>query len=186
MDLDTMRDWDLNFRKQVITRFDALMMGVLGAYLVTFKNRWWSSAPKLKMLFGAALLLLDQLAFFYNREFFGGVSWYHAVPSFLVFATGTFLFLPALASYRNSKRKLAHAVTGISLISYSMYLIHYTFTKGFVIPLTLRGELAERTMELDIIRFGIYLVFTTLASILIYKYFEVPTTRLRDKFGKRR
>lgn len=184
-DFDTVKYWDLHFRKQVVTRFDSLMMGVLGAYLVSFRPNWWDSYTKSKMLIGALLIFINMLAFHFMKDIFGGISWYHAVPSFLVFATGVFFFLPFLSSLKTSKSKLVPAITLISLISYSMYLIHFTFTKGFVIPLSLRGDLAQRTMELDLLRFALYIGFTFFASLLLYKYFEIPTTKLRDRFDKR-
>lgn len=184
--IDSFKAWDLLLRKQVVTRFDSLMLGILGAWFATFHPKKWQTSPRLKMLIGILLLAANQLAFYYAKPLFGGVSWYHAVPSFLVFAIGIFLLLPVLSGYTQSKSKLAPAITMISLVSYSMYLLHYTFTKGFVIPLTMRGSLAEATLLLEAIRFAIYLSFSMLASILLYKYFERPTTQWRDRFSKKK
>lgn len=182
--IETFKDWDLYFRKQVVTRFDSLMIGVLAAYLITYTPNWWRANRSLKILIGLSLILLNQTATHFANEIFGGIHWYHAVPSFLVFAVGVFCFLPSLSDYKSSTRKVAKPITLISLVSYSMYLIHFTITQGFVIPLSLRGALAEPTLMLDLLRFSIYISFTVLSSILLYKYFEVPTTKLREKFSK--
>ncbi|WP_417589592.1 acyltransferase family protein [Owenweeksia hongkongensis] len=185
MEIASLKDYDHFFRKQVITRFDSLMMGVLGAYLSTFFSHGWLSKPRLKMWLGLILIIFNQLCFHYATEIFEGNYFYHTVLSFLVFATGVFLCLPILTSVKRGKGKLARGITLVSLVSYSMYLIHFTLTKGFIIPLTLRGELAEHTLGLDVLRVVIYLFVSLFGSILLYKYFEVPTTKLRDRFGKK-
>lgn len=185
MDIANLKDYDHFFRKQVITRFDALMMGVLGAYLATFSPVKWMTKTKVKMWIGIFLIVLNQVCFHFAKEIFAGNYFYHSVLSFLVFATGVLLCLPILTSVKTGKGKTARAITLISLVSYSMYLIHFTLTKGFIIPLTLRGSLAEHTLGLDILRVAIYLFVSLFGSILLYKYFEVPTTKLRDRFGKK-
>ena len=184
--ITSFREWDLLLRKQVVTRFDSLMLGILGSWFATFYAEKWQARSRLKMIIGILLLVVNQLAFYYAKPIFGGVSWYHAVPSFLIFAIGIFMLLPSLSGYTKSKSRLAPAITKISLVSYSLYLLHYTFTKGFVIPLTMRGALAESTFILDTVRFIIYLAFSTTASILLYKFYERPTTQWRDRFSRKK
>lgn len=185
LDIPNFKAYNHIFRKQVITRFDSLMMGVLGAYLTTFYSTIWLSKSKAKMWLGIALIIINQLCFYFAKQLFSGVHFYHAVLSFIVFAAGVFLCLPRLSSLKTGKGKIAKNITLISLVSYSMYLIHFTLTKGFIIPLTLRGALAEHTLALDILRVLIYISVSLFGSILLYKYFEVPTTKLRERFGKK-
>lgn len=101
------------------TRIDAVMFGVLGAYLAYYDVPIWKNNIHPFFLVGVA-------GFFINHYYgiFGGfnayVLYFHKqVESLFILMT-----IPYLSSIRKGTRITAKAITFISLISYSLYLTH--------------------------------------------------------------
>jgi|JI7StandDraft_1071085.scaffolds.fasta_scaffold24312_3 peptidoglycan/LPS O-acetylase OafA/YrhL len=166
--------WDIYFRKQVLTRLDSLMYGVLGAYLTYYKNDLWLRHKVL--LFATGLLLLVLPGFIAERQY-GSIYW--SVFSFSVNALATLSLLPYLGTVKTGSGRLYKAVTYISLVSYSMYLINFSIVMGWIInrlPLQGYGGLTQ-----SVVSYGLFWILTIVFSILLYKYFELPTTKWRDK-----
>jgi peptidoglycan/LPS O-acetylase OafA/YrhL len=53
-------DWDLFFRKQVSTRLDSIMYGVVGAFIQYYYQEKWLKYKKELLIIGIALLLLSK------------------------------------------------------------------------------------------------------------------------------
>lgn len=71
----------------------------------------------------------------------------------------------------------------VSLISYSLYLVHYSLVKKLIIDIVLLPEIAELNVVLIyFIKNSVYWVASFAIAFFSYKYFEVPTTKLRNKF----
>ncbi|WP_343586242.1 acyltransferase [Flavobacterium sp.] len=172
--LENSRDWDINFRKQVFTRIDSIMYGVLGAYIAYYQNNIWHKYKK--TLFSLGLILLISNKFFIKADL---NSLYACVFSFSLNSIGTLFLLPFLSEIKSGKGKIYKAVTYFSLISYSMYLINLTLVKNWIV-LHLEIDFINSYVTL-VIKYLLYWFFTIVLSILLYKYFEVPTTKLRDK-----
>lgn len=89
---------------------------------------------------------------------------------------------PFLYEWRVRSNYLTRSVTFVSLISYSLYLVHvpiiYVYkylAKTFMLPSDLMTTLS--------VFLALNLISILLASFL-YKYFEVPTLAYREKLGK--
>ncbi|MGV9002176.1 MAG: acyltransferase family protein [Candidatus Saccharimonadaceae bacterium] len=178
--------WDILFRKQVITRLDSLMFGVLGAYIAYYHKSLWVKYKKKLFAIGIFLLLATHVLSLYIASGSHiaqiGYGVYLTVFSFTLTAFGIFLLLPLLSEYKSGKGKVFKAVTTVSISSYSIYLIHLSLIQPFVIALF--G--AELTRFESIVRYVFYWILTIICSILLYKYFEKPTTGLREKFVSKR
>lgn len=170
-------EWDLLFRKQVSTRLDSLMYGVIGAYIMFYYKSTWNKYKLSLFIIGLALMLVSKFILDSN---FNISTMYTCVFSFSLFSFATLLLLPFLSSYKSKKKNFTfHAITYISLISYSMYLINLSLIrKNVITPLQ---EIVSS--ENGWITFGIYFLFwflTVVISILIYKHIEIPLMKLRD------
>lgn len=170
--------WDMQFRKQVITRLDSLMFGVIGAFLQYYYKDYWLKHKKTLLYVG--ILLFIAIKFIIN-PYFTYSSLYYCVFSFSLSSFATLLLLPFLSDFRyNSSNFIHKSITKISLISYSMYLINLSLVQHWII----------RTFPWDIITsnqtiatglsYLSFWVLTIFLSMIIYKYFEVPFMNLRD------
>ncbi len=181
IEIETVISWDLNFRKQVITRLDSIMFGVLGAYLKYYYSNMWLSNKKMFLLAGVGLLISNHLAFLFMGQFMSGMDIYYYVYSFPVASLGTLLLLPFLSTYKKRGGSVYKTVTIVSLISYPMYLINLNLVQYYFMPLFMKLIPVQLTgLPLEIYRYLAYWLITIVGSILIYKYYEMPLTKLRD------
>ena len=182
VDLDTSHLWDAEFRKQVITRLDSIMFGVLGAYFSHYYNEKWLNYRKALLLFGIVLLLLYKvIPTFHSVSIF---PFYHYVISFALVAIGTLLLLPFLSTYENGSGIIYKTLTTISLISYSMYLINLSMVKFIALPIIRHvcPFKLDNNIPGYVFQYALFWSITIIGSIIIYKYFEKPMTELREKF----
>lgn len=176
--------WDLQFRKQVITRLDSLIFGVLGAWLSYYYADLWYRYRKWAFALGAAMLLLYKTTFVLMITRDWSLGLYFCVISFTLVSCGIFLLLPLLSHIRHGSGLWCRVITFISLVSYSMYLIHFNVVQYIALPHLLQWaslEVGDTTLAL--LKFALYWVLCVLGSLLLYKYFEVPTTALRNRFS---
>lgn len=178
LDIDSLQTWDIVFRKQVFTRFDILMFGVIGAYLYCFHSFLWKKYRMLFLCFGIILFVIDR----YNPFGLNPIGFYGCVFSFTTNALATLFVLPFLSSVKIGKGVVYKCITYISLISYSMYLINFVIVKYWIIGLIDWTFLKSIHGYIFIlVRYFMYWFFTIMISILLYKYIELPMMNLRDK-----
>ncbi len=182
----TLADWDLHFRKEVITRLDSLMFGVLGAYCAYYYKSLWARHKIILFWIGLGLVILQQAVTLYiasgSHITQTGQGLYLSVFSFPITATGILLLLPLLSEHRSGSGFIYESLTHISIASYSMYLIHVSLIQPLVLSLTT----VHTSHVLTIFRYCLYWALTIVGSIMLYKYFEKPTTDMRDTLILRR
>ncbi len=185
LDLETLNLWDLEFRKQVITRLDSIMFGVLGAYCSYYHEKSWLRHKKGLLFLGLVLLFLYKILPNFSRHFSDIFPIYKYVFSFALVAVGTLLLLPFLSTYKHGSGRIYRWLTTISLISYSMYLINLSVVIFIALPMVRHLVPFELTEDIfgSIIQYVLFWVFTIVGSMLIYKYFEMPMTKLREKIS---
>ncbi|MDB5167028.1 MAG: acyltransferase [Candidatus Saccharibacteria bacterium] len=178
----SVNEWDSNFRKEVITRMDSLMFGVLGAYFAYYFKSLWVKHKVLLFWIGLGIVSISQVVSVYiaqgSRIAETGYGLYLSVFSFTVIAIGILLLLPFLSELKTGKGRVYKALTSISIASYSMYLIHVSLIQPFIFGLIVQGTTSHFLM---IVRYALYWLLTIGVAILLYKYFEKPTTNLREK-----
>lgn len=175
--INDIQDWDLIFRKQVFTRMDSLMFGVIGAYLAYYNNDIWLKYKNILFLIGILLLVFPKIIPISNFN-----TIYICVFSFSLTAIATLFLIPYLSELKKTTNYILYKiVTYISLISYSMYLINLSIVQGWILD-NIQIENINANINL-IIKYFLYWFLTISLSILIYKYFEIPTTRMRDKIN---
>lgn len=165
----------------VLSRLDAIMFGVIGAYVSYFHHKIWVNHIKVFFLIGLFLLLFNQFIVLLERfdfvPFSGWIGIYLTCFSFPLFSLGILLLLPYLDGLKlKNKGKIFKTMTFISLISYSFYLLHFTLVSGCIM------YYLEGILELD--RFSYLVVYwsiSILLSVLMFKYIERPSMNLRKK-----
>jgi peptidoglycan/LPS O-acetylase OafA/YrhL len=180
-----LRDWDMDFRKQVITRLDSLMYGVIGAYIAYYYKSVWLKYKNSLLLIGLFLFSVLKTLEIFNLE---GLGIYKYVFSFSLESTATLCLLPYLANFKQTGGKLFKPITYMSLTSYSMYLINLTLVTSWIMGIGhIRFSLPwipSHSIYMGIAKFFdvfAFFIITSVLSILIYKYFELPFTALREK-----
>jgi peptidoglycan/LPS O-acetylase OafA/YrhL len=178
-------DQDAGIRKVVVFRLDAVMYGVLFAYLNYFKR---DVLLRMKNVLLAicipGMLLVWYLMKNYPADLFASADptarflsdafLYAVIP--LLFS----LCLPFASNIKSISGKLPAAiVTHISKISYSMYLVHYSL---IFIPFFYRLELTATSTV--IVLYALYWIVVIVLSSLIYRFYERPVMLLRDRFSR--
>ena len=171
-------DWDLIFRKQVVTRLDSLMFGVLGAYINYYYKSIWIKYKLKLFLIG---ILLFTISKFIIPKFVIENGIYQCIFSFTLISIATLLLLPYLSELKTGKGFLFKPITYLSLTSYSMYLINLSIIRRWILSNIPWTYFTDNNSVLVISQYVAYWILVISLSILIYKYFEIPITNLRDK-----
>lgn len=175
-------EWDCILRRQVSTRLDSIMFGVLAAALqIRFEN-FWSNRKLVLFIFGFLVLILHQITQPFLTNNFGI---YECVFSFSLNSIGVVLILPLLSEIKTGSGIFFRFFTYISLISYSLYLINLTLVNFCIIQKIPWPSLFENDLWIAILQPTGYWMISIFLSILLYKYFELPIMNLRDRIAKK-
>ena len=170
--------WDLSFRKQVSTRLDSLMFGVIGAFVHRNYYKLWDKYKVLLFIIGIIIFISLKYNLFQLEKY----GLFYCVFSFSLISIATLFLIPFLVSIKNGKGFLYKSLTYISLISYSMYLINLTIVQFWILGNIEWSLLSDFNGYLYLsVRYALYWVLTIVISIIIYKFFEIPLMNLRDK-----
>jgi peptidoglycan/LPS O-acetylase OafA/YrhL len=161
--------WDISIRKIILTRFDTIMYGDLGALISFYFVRAWKKNKMWAFCVGLVLILTSH--FYLNNGFLKYTLYLNGI------GIGIFLLLPLLSGMTKAPNWLKFPITYLSIISYSIYLIHFTLV---LIPLL--RLFPVRNESLAIIVYILYYFFSIFLSIILYKFFEKPMMNLREKF----
>lgn len=182
-------EWDSELRKQVVTRLDALMFGVLGAYLSLNHRKIWEANSNLFFGIGVILLLIDRL--FRSGTICDTCSvFYRNYLTLSVCPVATLFILPKLSLVKTMSGTLSRVITLVSLTSYSMYLTNLSLIQGTLLPLLenrILPSLGYSHSYHAAILYVLYWALTFGVSYVIYRFYEIPMTDLREKiFSPRR
>ena len=168
VDLDP-HTWSLNIRKVVVMRLDVIIYGVLAAYVKYYYSNFWIKYRFIAFLIGlttmfSLLYLHKDYNSFFMKTFYLNLT-----------AICVMLLLPLASSIQQFKTFIGKAITHISIISYSMYLVNFLLvqfiSKNFKITNPSDG----------LFKYVIYWLLTISISSFIYYCFEKPILNLRDK-----
>lgn len=169
--------WNVNLKAVTIYRIDAIYYGVLAAYIAIIKPEFWKTYRYLWLILGALIFLglnvlipLKQI-FIESHPFFWNVL-YLPINSIAIALT-----LPWLSQIKSAPRLIVVPITVVSLISYSMYLIHYSVVMQLMKHVFPTEELSLSALYIYLL---VYVVITIVMSYALYVLFERPMTNLRD------
>lgn len=168
------------FARQVFTRLDSLMYGVLGAFVYYYYSSYWFKYRKIALLLSVVLYFSSLALVNYFESPF-----YYCVFSFTITSLITLLSLPFFSNIKKGKGVFYKMITYISLTSYSIYLINFSLIKFWILNNIDFSYLSfNNGYLLIIIKIIIFWLLTIGLSILLFKYYELPMTGLRDRFKK--
>lgn len=172
---------ELLIRMQVLTRLDSLVYGILGAFLL---GKYPTTLMKYKnaiAISGVLFLVINKTI--QNNLDIHHVGFYYAVFFLTVNALATVALIPFFNGIKAGKGFIYKAVTMISLISYSMYLINLTLLQDFVIPFInkLIGLIFSNA-PYRILDLSLFYLLTIAGALFLFTYVEKPFLHLRDKY----
>ena len=179
---DPSSTWDIEIRMVVLYRFDALMIGMIGAWLsIQFPKIWLRSA--FVCAISGLILLVTMYATLWKIQnghlAFGDDNYFARTFRFTLVSLGFALLLPWASGWKLAAENFASfAVRKIALWSYSLYLVHLP-----VFLLVTRAGLGpDHPMPLTtaLFSFALQVGGAILLSALLYRFFETPCTRLRE------
>ncbi len=183
---------ELEFRGIVATRLDAISYGVLGAYVRHYFPAYWTNVSVRRRLFIVGLTLtaltafsssIVTLQFYYEAGILPAYTFYKRTVYFLIIGVSMAMWLPYMDGWRTAtggwaRFGLARAITHISLISYSMYLLNLT-----PIMMTIVNRIPTTSSTIGWLKIGLFWGLVLSLSTLLYKFFEKPVTELRERLS---
>jgi len=181
--------WFSILRGATILRLDSIMLGVLGAFLQYYQYKIWLAKKGLYFYSGIFLFFLATSGIFY-------LSNYIALPFIILLSVylntfGALLILPMLSTVNSGKGHVYKAITFISTISYSMYLLNLTPFKfalkqvNHVVKWMAAhfhfSPLVLQTWWYSSFQVVFYFCFVILGAYLLNIFIERPFMRLRKK-----
>ncbi|RZJ31551.1 MAG: acyltransferase [Flavobacterium sp.] len=173
----TLEEWNLAVKSVVIFRLDSIFIGVLCAWIYENYRNFWKKTQMFWMFCGMTMIG------FYT---FGVGRFQIGIERFPFFWNVIYLplssltvafFLPMLSEWKTEKSFIRKPVTFISLISYSVYLVHY----GIVLQLLKQFVDTESLPFLHGALFtAAYLAITIVLSYLLYRFYEKPMMDRRE------
>ncbi len=177
--------WDQWQRMIVINRFDALMIGMFGAWVASrWPVRWREYARPLALIGGILLVILffslwrlhDGRLAFAPDSFFARTFRFNIISLCLAF------LLPAASGWTlQHENAVSLSIRKIALWSYAIYLVHlpvYTFTEHYLF------HDWKTSLPQAFALFSLQMVLTFVVSALLYRFFETRLTRLREPVGR--
>ncbi len=177
--------WDYHIRKQVITRLDSIMYGCLGAYLLYYYREAFYRYRNPLFFLGLLLLVTPNVVF----AFAGTGAWKMHYINYIGITSGsigTLALLPKMSLLRNGKGPVHRAITFISVISYSMYLLNLTVIIFHLMPWLARvlriADINRPTNAL--VQYSLFWILTIGLSWLQYRFYERPLTAFRERVSR--
>ena len=161
--------FDVKVRKMVVVRLDAIAFGLLLAWIYYFHNNLWDKWKNITLVLGVGIILLLLSNGTPNS------SYYRQVFCFSITPLAIALVLPWFEGITSSWKRFVGAVTHISKISYSMYLINLALVAqviGLNFPVTANAD--------GIMKYVAYWFIVISVSSSLYYFVERPILRWRD------
>lgn len=173
-------DWSSSFRKVVIYRLDSIYIGFLLVYFVKKFPDFFKAYKKHLFFFGAFIFMLLHLIIFIMQLLPQSNLGFYVFVYLQVIVISIALTFPFFIKL-NYKGILSKPILLISKLSYSIYLINYS-----IILLNIQAIVDVdnfSSIEKCSLTFG-FLSSTILLSFFLYKYFELPILKYRDRIYK--
>ena len=167
-----------DYTRIVVIRLDNIIYGVVGAYVSFYHKYFWQKHIKSSLIIGIFLIIIWR---YYSFNDPSQISFFRVNIYYPLLCVGILLLLPFLSNYNVAKHNtITKFFTYISLISYSLYLIHNSLIRKLIIE-SLLFTSEDSTPQITFIKIAFYWSSSLIGALLIYKYFEIPTMKLRDK-----
>lgn len=162
--------YDVTFRKVILTRLDSIAYGLLASWIYYYFKNYWDKFKIPSLITGIGLIVFIVTYEVQNNTFYKQVIYFSLTPF------SAMLVLPFAQSVKTAKGTIAKAITHVSKISYSMYLLNLA-----IVAEVIRDNFAPKNEIDGVVKYILYWLIVLVASSLLYKYFEKPIMNLRDR-----
>ena len=171
-DMDVDKFWlDVNFRKVVIMRLDAIAFGLIAAYIKKYYSIFWYTSRNWMFILGIVIIYFE---IFLPQDVNG---FFTKTFAFSLTSFGAMLLLAKADSIKSFRYPVVgRAVTFISIISYSMYLVNLALVSQVIVH-----NFTLTTSSEHLLAYICYWAATIGISYLLYIAYERPFLRLRDR-----
>jgi peptidoglycan/LPS O-acetylase OafA/YrhL len=164
--------FDEGTRKVVLVRLDSVLMGVNAAFIARhYRDLWvrwrWH-------VFGAGLALLAVVEMLLLRADLNS-SFLCRTALFSLTSLGCAGILPVCSEWRECRSWLGSIVRFIAVISYSLYLCHFSLGMGLL------GGILSLVPGLLVVAPVMYILVNVGVAAMLYYAFERPILNLRDR-----
>lgn len=174
-------DWNVSLKAVVIYRIDAILYGVMASWIYCQYYNFWKKNKAIFLMIGVFMLLFVFFGFGkinMSAESQNSILYTIYLPAVSV---GIAFFLPFLSTWKSEKSLLKKPIVFISLISYSIYLLHYSV----ILQLMKYFVPVDHFTQIQLHFFTVaYLMLTIVFSFGLYVFYEKPITDLRGKSKK--
>ncbi len=170
--------WNVNLKSVAIYRIDAIYYGMLASYFAFVNPEKWKNLSWIGFVAGVLIffalnfIIPNQGVFIETHPFFWNVLY---LP---INSIALALSLPLLSELKKVPGYIEAPITFISVVSYSMYLLHYSI----ILQLLKHFVPSEGLSKPEIFGYiSIYIASTILLSYVLYSIYEKPMMDIRDK-----
>ncbi|MEP6956537.1 MAG: acyltransferase [Chthoniobacterales bacterium] len=175
-------EWSSWQRMVVIHRFDALMLGMGAAWIAERFPAAWRKRPTLWAAAGALLLLVLYASLWRVAErgfAFAPDDFFARTFRFTLVSLGCALLLPWSSRWQLARETFAsRTVRKVALWSYALYLVHLPL---FAVAVHYASADQQPTAARALLSFFAQLATAVFLSALLYRFFEKPITRWRER-----
>lgn len=170
--------WSFQVRSVVIYRMDSVLIGVLFGYFYQNYKEFMLSKRILFLFCGVLIFAFLIACIVVFRFTLSNAGWFWNILCLPMVSLALCMFIPFLLNLKSPPESIAKVVGFICKISYSVYLLHYSFIL-FLLKNSI--DTSDYTIgQLNIFTL-FYLLVTVILSYLMYNYFEKPINEYRRK-----
>jgi len=167
--------WNRDIRTSVLMRIDAIIYGVLFAFLNIYYSDYLKNLRYVFAFFGSMILAYSFDRFFLNTNKLDAVIFSHSLY-FSFVGIGFAMWIPFFNYLRINSVFLIKVFTLISVLSYSFYLINFSLIQNIILRI-----LENNSLILCFVKFLFCVISTFFVSLVLYKFVELPFMKLRKK-----
>lgn len=183
-DVQTMIFWNVNLKALTIYRIDAIYYGVLAAWISIVGSNNWIKYRWLFLMLGGGIFVGMNIMITLKQIFIETHSFFWNVLYLPLNSIAIACVLPVLSNMKSAPKIILKPITYISVISYSMYLLHYSVVLQWLkykVPTDFLTSIGV------VVYITVYFTLTVILSYALYRLFEKPFMDFRDsQFIKRR
>lgn len=170
--------WNSSLKAVVIYRLDSIFIGVLCSWMYLNITETWRKYRYIFFVIGIVLFLFQFVGIGHLGLFIETHSAFWNIFYLPLVSVMVACFLPFFSEWKEEQSCIGKPIVFISIISYSMYLLHY----GVVLQLLKYNINYNPQNAVELYGFlSVYLCLTLLLSYFLYRFYEKPMMDLRDK-----
>lgn len=175
---ESLEYWNIHLKAVVLYRIDAIYYGVLAAYLSLTLPEGWKRFTSLAFLSGIVLFVGVHMYIGANEIGPNTHPFFINVLYLPICSISIALSLPVFSRLKRAPNALLKPITFVSIVSYSMYLLHYSiilFLLNYIVEVEALSLFLKWTFAIG------YVLLVIFISYVFYRFYEKPMMDIRDR-----